>query len=284
MWGQSGFPFLQEFKDLLSRSYEAGFNEADFKGHADDERLRINAWVEEKTAGRIRDILKPPDVTPLTTLVLANAIYFKAAWAQPFREQATREGDFFVSDKETVKAQFMNRTGEYPHAETPVFEMILVPYLGGELVMAVFLPKARGGLAELEKALDAKAIGECVQSAKQQSVEASIPKFRIGQRYLLNGTLAEMGVKDAFSGESADFSGITGKKDIWIGLVIHQSFVEVNEAGTEAAAATIVSMKRGNGGHGKARKFVADRPFMFAIMDLKTGAMLFLGRVENPAK
>jgi serpin B len=283
LWGQAGYPFRPEFKELLSKSYEAGFREADFVAETEKARLAVNAWVEDKTAKRIRDILAPGNLTPLTRLVLANAIYFKAAWEEAFEEDATREGDFFVSEKEAVRARFMNKEGRYGYAETPELQVLVLPYQGRDLAMAVVLPRAREGLAAIEKALDAKALEGWLGAARHEEVDVSLPKFRVESSFELGGTLKAMGMGDAFTAGKADFAGMADTKELSIALVIHKSFVNVNEAGTEAAAATVVSMK-GEGAPGELKAFRADRPFLFAIVDRKTASVLFLGRVANPAK
>jgi serpin B len=283
LWGQAGYPFRPEFKDLLAKSYEAGFREADFVAEAEKARLDVNAWVEEKTAKRIRDILQPGSLTTLTRLVLANAVYFKAAWEQPFHEESTREGDFFVSEKETLKARFMNKDGRFAYAETPDLQILLLPYQGRDLAMAVLLPRAPGGLAAVEKALDAKAFKGWLDAARGEEAIVALPKFRIESAFELGGSLKAMGMRDAFTAGKADFTGMADTKELSIALVVHKSFVDVNEAGTEAAAATVVSMK-GEGMPEEPKTFRADRPFLFAIVDRKTGSLLFLGRVANPAK
>jgi serpin B len=284
LWGQAGYPFRPEFKELMAKNYEAGFREADFAGDAEKARLDVNAWVEEKTAKRIRDILEPGALTPATRLVLANAVYFKAAWEDPFEKEATRPGDFLVSGKETVRVSFMNRSGTFAYAETPELQVLWLPYRGRDLAMAVLLPRAGEGLAAIEKKLDAKALQGWTSAARHEEVDVSLPKFRIESCFQLGGTLQEMGVKDAFSGVKADFTGMAEKHDLSIALVIHKSFVDVNEAGTEAAAATVVALKSEGEPEAKPKTFRADRPFLFAIVDRKTDSVLFVGRVANPAK
>ena len=283
LWGQKGYPFKADFLGLLKRSYEAGLQEADFGADPDKARKAINAWVEEKTKNKIREILPPGTVPASTRLVLANAIYFKAAWVQPFEKEATREGEFLLSSKEKVRVPFMRRTGDFRYAETESMQVLTLPYQGGDLAMAVLLPKAVEGLPELEKGLDAGAFWRAWDAAASAEVNVQLPKFKIESAFPLNDALISLGMGDAFAPGKADFTGMADTKELFIGFVIHKTFVDVNEAGTEAAAATVVGMLGGDM-PAEPKAFKADRPFLFAIVDGKTRSILFLGRVANPAK
>jgi serpin B len=283
LFGQKGFAFLPEFVAGNRKAYDAGFSELDFKGYPEKSRLAVNAWVEEKTRKRVKDILAPGAVTPDTRLALANALYFIAPWEHAFEPEATKDGVFRPAEGEPVKVPFMRRMETYRFTDGGAFDVLVLPYRGGELAMAVILPKAADGLPAVEAALEPGAFWAVLRAAKWMDVDVAIPKFRIESSFDLKEPLLAMGMKDAFSETKADFSGMTGKKDLFLGLVVHKSFVAVDEKGTEAAAATVALMEL-KGIPQKEKEFVADHPFLFAIADLKTETVLFLGRVANPAK
>ena len=231
----------------------------------------------------MKDILARDMVTSDTRLALANALYFIAPWAAPFEAEATKEGMFRTGADAPVKVPFMHRMESYRIADAGTHEVLILPYRGGDLAMAILLPKTVDGLAAVEAALEPGAFWAALRSAKRADVDVAIPKFRIESFFDLKDSLLAMGLKDAFSETKADFSGMTGKKDLYVGLVVHKSFVAVDEKGTEAAAATVVLMWD-KGMPQKEKEFIADHPFLFAIVDLKTETVLFLGRVANPAK
>ncbi len=283
LFGQKGFTFLPEFIEGNRKAYDAGFSELDFKADPEKSRLAINAWVAEKTRKRVTDILAPGMVKTDTRLALANALYFIAQWAAPFKVEATQEGTFRLDAKDSVKVPFMHKMDSYRIAETETHQVLILPYRGNELAMVILLPKTVDGLASVEAGLKPEEFWATLRSAKWADVEVTIPKFRIESFFNLKDTLLALGMKDAFSDVSADFSGMTGKKDLFVGLVIHKSFVGVDEKGTEAAAATVVLMTL-KGMPQKDKDFLADHPFLFSIVDFKTESMLFLGRVSNPAK
>ena len=283
IFGQTGFEFLPEFLEGNRKAYDAGFSTLDFRGEPEKSRLAVNAWVEEKTRKRVKDILAPGMVTPDTRMALANALYFIAPWTEAFEEGATSEGDFHLDAANSVKVPFMHRMEGYRHSDAGNFSCLVLPYRGGDLAMAVLLPKTVDGLVALESSLKPEAFWSTMRSARRKDVEVALPKFRIESFFNLGEILPGMGMKDAFSDKAADFSGMRAHKDLFVGLVVHKAFVKVDEKGTEAAAATVVLMKE-KGIPQKDVAFVADHPFLFAIVDLKTETVLFLGRVANPAK
>ncbi len=280
LFGQKGNGFLPDFLESCSRSYEAGLSELDFFSDAEKSRLAINAWVLDKTRKRIPNLLAPGTVRAETKLVLVNAVYFLAPWDRPFTAESTAKGDFMTGAR-TVKASFMRNMDDYFHSEADSFDCLVLFYRGGDLCMAIVLPKKTDGLGALESGMTAKSLWTAVSSAKAKTVDLRLPKFRIESSFDLKDTLVELGMKDAFSNQKADFSGMTATPELFISMVVHKAFVSVDEKGTEAAAATAVLMKPR--GMPRAEKvFVADHPFLFAILDMKTESILFMGRVADP--
>lgn len=283
LWGQSGFPFLPRFMNLLRTDYGAGFQQVDFLHNADGARQTINAWVEKETQDKIQNLIPPGVLNPATELVLTNAIYFKGTWAAPFDKKATQDQPFHVSAGGEKKVPMMQRTGNYRYAEGADFQALKLPYAGYALSMIVLLPHAADGLPQLEKELTASTkLSDFFDRFDDEKVVVSMPRFRMTNSFELAPALISMGMEDAFGGR-ADFSGMTGAKGLFISNVIHKAFVEVNEQGTEAAAATGVVMVGAVAFRPKPPKvFRADHPFLFVIRDEKSGAILFMGRLAKP--
>ena len=287
LWGQKGHAFLPEFLALLEARYGAGLEQLDFARATEAARQTINGWVEEKTREKIKDLLKPGILNAMTRLVLTNAIYFKGKWAGPFNEKATREEDFFITPEKKVAAPLMHRTAKFGYFEGDGLQALELPYQGDRLAMVVLLPKrnvppgAKDGLAAREASLSSEKVAEWIGKLRRRKVEVALPRFKTTAEFSLGDTLVAMGMTDAFG--RADFSGMTGTRDLFISAVIHKAFVDVNEEGTEAAAATAVVIRPLNGG-GSPPAFRADHPFLFLIRDTKTGAILFLGRILDPTK
>jgi serpin B len=281
LWGQKGFGFLPEFLGLLQRKYGAGLEEVDFVTNTEGARQTINNWVESKTAQKVKDLLSPGVLDPRTTvLVLTNAIYFKGAWLYPFDKQRTADGDFFVSADRKVAVPMMRQTRRFRHADAGDLQVLEMDYKGDALSMVVLLPKKADGLAPLEQSLAQGKLDDLLPGLKEAEVAVLLPRFKMEWKAELQEPLGKMGMPLAFTG-NADFSGMTGRKgDICISKVIHKAFVDVNEEGTEAAAATAVIMARGM--PAKPVVFRADHPFIFLIRDKASGCILFLGRVANP--
>jgi serpin B len=282
LWGQTGFDFLPDFVNVLKTDYGAGLHEVDFQHNSEEARQTINAWVEKETRDKITDLIGPGVLTHLTRLVLTNAIYFKGTWADKFDKKTTQDEPFHISAGEEKKAPTMHCTASYDYMEGDDFQALKLGYAGGELSMIVLLPRSIDGLPQLEKELTLAKLSDLLGRLDNQTVVVSIPRFKLAQEFELGPVLGSMGMEDAFDG-AADFSGMTGKKDFVISDVIHKAFVEVNEEGTEAAAATAVVMRT----MAVARPmppvvFRADHPFLFLIEDEKSGAILFMGRVVKP--
>jgi serpin B len=286
LWGQKGKAFLPDFTKLVKDNYGAGLEELDFIKDTEGSRKTINAWVEKQTREKIKDLLQPGILTTDTRLVLTNAIYFKGTWSKAFEKVGTRDEPFKLAGGKEVKAPMMNQEGKYGYLEAANCQIVKLPYKGDELSMVVILPKAADGLARLEKDMT-PALLHSFDGGKFQREEVilALPKFKIVCQYSLAEPLAALGMKDAFTA-AADFSGMDGEKDLFISAVVHKAFVEVNEEGTEAAAATAaVATAMAMPMQPKPPViFKADHPFLFLIRHEKSGAILFMGRVADPTK
>lgn len=281
LWLERSFPFLEPYLGLVKAHYGAEFRAADFVGAAEEARQEINAWTEGRTEGRIRDLVPPDAVNPATVLVLVNAIYFKAAWTDQFDAAGTSDAPFHVTPERDAMVPMMNRTGTLAYGESELAQIVEVPYGGGGMSMVVVLPRAPDGLAALEAALTAERLEAWVSALGDRRVALSLPRFRIEQSFSLNDALAALGMRRAFA--DADFSGMVAGGGVFISEVLHKAFVDVDEQGTEAAAATAVIMMKASIGAPEAPVvFRADHPFLFLVRDRATGSILFLGRVVDP--
>ena len=279
LWGQEGAPFLAAYLDIMKKHYRAGINRVDFKGDAEKARQTINMWVEGKTRERIRELLRRGDIGPDTSLVLVNAIHFKAPWLHPFKERWTKPRAFSITGKDKLAVPTMHLVKSFRHGATAGGRMIELPYKDGRYSMVVVLPD--GDLATYEKTLDAAALRTSIAVLRGERVDLQLPRFRTTRSFSLGETMAAMGMPKAFTGK-ADFSGMNGKRNLFISAIVHKAFVSVNEAGTEAAAATAVVMLKGGRPSGKPVEFHCDRPFLYLIRERKTGCILFMGRVIDP--
>jgi serpin B len=282
LWGQKGHAIRPEFLALTRQQYGAEMQLVDFAQAAAASR-EINRWVEEQTNDKIKDLIPPGSLDALTRLVLTNAVYFKGDWVHPFDKRNTQEEDFSISAQEKVKAPLMNEQTKLGYAEEEAFQAVELPYAGRELSMVVLLPKKVDGLPELEKAITVDKLAALVAKFRVREVITHLPKFKLATSFGLNTTLEAMGMKRAFSGQ-ADFSGIS-TEPLYISAVLHKAFVDVNEEGTEAAAATGVMVRAMAARPTEPTPvFRADHPFLFLIRDTKTGSILFMGRLNNPSK
>jgi serpin B len=289
LWAQQGSNFESSYLTLMQSDYTADFQRVDFKTQPEAVRGTINEWVEKETNDRITNLIGPGVLTPQTRLVLTNAIYFKGTWRDPFEKGATTaEGDFHLSAAQTAKTALMHRTGGYRYFDGGTFQELELPYQGDDLAMVVLLPKETDGLNALERRFSSVAAQAWVDKLEPfGKVIVTLPRFRMTQQFELSGTLAKMGMPRAFT-PAADFSGMTGKPEFSISAAIHKAFIDVNEEGTEAAAATatvmVATAMRAPMQEPPPVVFRADHPFLFMIRDVKTGGILFLGRVEDPTK
>jgi serpin B len=280
IWGQKDFKFLSEFLDVLAENYGAGLRILDFITEPEKSRRAINDWVSDQTEGRIKNLIPPGAIDELTRLVLTNAIYFNAAWQFPFEKHATRDGIFHLLDGDEVTVPMMRKTEFIGYVAGDGYQAIELLYDGGELSMVILLPRA-GRFEAFEEALAAQKVNCIIGRIERQKVRLTMPGFEFRSRFDLSATLAAMGMPDAFSGK-ADFSGMTGARDLFIADVFHKAFVSVDEAGTEAAAATAVVVVPIAAVYPPPVEVNVDRPFIFLIRDIETGTILFVGRVLNP--
>ena len=281
LWSQKGYGFLAEFLELIEAKYGGKLNEVDFITATEAARQTINAWVEKETKDKIKNLIQRGVLTPLTRLVLTNAIYFKGNWARQFEEENTREAPFTLINGEKVDVPMMNQTAEFNYMEAEDFQGLELPYVDDELSMIILLPKETDGLRGFEKSLTAENLSQWLARLRKREVIVSVPKFKETCQFSLADVLKSMGMTDAFLGK-ADFSGMNGKRDIFISAVIHKAFVDVNEEGTEAAAATAVVVVTTAVRPEKIPVFRADHPFLFLIRDNDSGSILFIGRMMNP--
>jgi serpin B len=285
LWVEKAFPVLPDFVGQLQNHYGAGLFNMDFRGAPDPSRQQINAWVEDKTKSRIRDLLPSGTITPETRVVLCNAIYFKGKWAIPFDEENTKPQPFTLGDGKKVQVPLMEHVAQWAgYFEEPDLQGLEVRYKGDELSMLVLLPRDPAGLPALEKGLTAEKLARWCNQLRNQGVHVLLPKFKLEKQSGLKQLLQRLGMKRAFS-EAADFSGITQAERVMITDALHKAFVEVNEEGTEAAAATgMVVGATSERDPVTPPLFRADHPFLFLIRDRQTGAILFLGRLDDPSR
>jgi serpin B len=282
IWGQEGYQFQQAFLDVLAENYGAGLRIVDFKSAPEQSRLTINNWVSNQTSDKINDLIPQGSITTLTRLVLTNAIYFDAAWASPFNKQQTQDGTFCLLDGSDVTVPMMRQTEALNYAEGDNYQAVEIPYDGNQLSMLILLPKA-GQLTSFEASLNSQTVNSIINELASEEVALTMPKFQFDSSFSLKSTLSAMGMPQAFQPEVADFSGMTGNQDLFISDVVHKACISVNEAGTEAAAATGVIV--GTTAMPVATvQLTIDHPFIFAIRDMATGTILFMGRVENPTQ
>jgi serpin B len=322
LWVQQGYSLLPEFLKLNKDNYEAGLNQVDFKGATEASRQTINLWVEQRTENKIRDLLQPGILNSYTRLVLTNAIYFKGDWEQQFKKEETKDEDFHLSATQAIKTPLMHMTKEsnysygrdccgpavthprpvhmtkgFDYFDGGSFQALEIPYKNNELSMIILLPKAMEGLSAFEQSLSPANMQKLLdQLLPAREVIVTMPKFKMEAEFVLKDTLIAMGMKKAFDGNVADFSGTASRKtmqrdgngNLYIGAVIHKAYVDVSEEGTEAAAATAVVHRGMTGAPVRHPQppiiFRADHPFMFLIRDNRSGSILFIGRVANPSK
>ena len=286
VWGQKDYSFLETYLDTLMINYGAGIRLVDFIKDPQQARNTINDWVAEQTENRIEELLSQNDVTNLTRLVLTNTIYFNASWAIPFDPDETYNGVFYLENGTAVTVPMMiprvgiGENGEhYAAIDGPDYQAVELPYYGGNFSMVIIIPDS-GLFGAFEQNLDS-VIYEIIDNLEVQEVMLRMPRFECESRFNLSDTLSEMGMPEAFTG-AADFSGMDGTLSLFIGKVIHQASITLDEAGTEAAAATAVVMNYGTGLPNNPLEITINRPFIYLIRDNQTGTILFLGRVKNP--
>ena len=279
LWGQKDYKFLDSFLDVVGRNYGAGLRLLDFINQPEPSRVTINDWVSDQTEGKIKDLLPQGVIDAATRLVLTNAIYFNALWLSPFDKGATSNGTFHLIGGGNVTVPMMMQTHSFGYASGDGYQAVELPYNGSQLSMVILLPDS-GKFEAFENKLNATFADRIISDLGFCEVDLTLPRFKYEYECSLADTLVGMGMPKAFSG-GADFSGMTGNRELMISDVLHKAYVSVNEAGTEAAAATAVVMRL-TAIHGETAQMTVDRPFIFLIRDIDTGTILFIGRVMNP--
>ncbi|MBN1369810.1 MAG: serpin family protein [Dehalococcoidaceae bacterium] len=281
IWGQKGFEFLSGFLDELAENYGAGMNLVDFINKTEESRVAINEWVSEQTGGKISELVGRGAVDAMTRLVLTNAIYFKGAWKHPFEPHRTSDGLFRLLDAEEIFVPMMSQTRLFNYSEAEGCQAVELPYKGGWTSMLLILP-GQGEFESFSRALEVEKLGSIIAGLKPRDVTLTMPRFKFEFSLSLKQALSKLGMANAFTGH-ADFSGMTGGRELYLQDVLHKAFVAVNEEGTEAAAATavMVGIKMYMP---LSVRMTLDRPFIFLIRHTGTGAILFAGQVVDPGK
>jgi serpin B len=282
LWAQQDYPFLEEYTNTVGQYYGGRVTNLDFVGAHEQSRQIINTFIEENTNDKIKDLIPQGVLNANTRLVLTNAIYFKGTWVKQFDKKDTRDEDFTTLSGEKIKVPMMRLTGddaEFNYAETDDVQLLEMSYDGEDLSMLIILPK--NDVEYVESFIHPNRLAEWRSMLREQRVDIFIPKFTFETKYFMAKTLSDMGMPSAF--DNADFSGMDGTKQLSIAAVIHQAFVDVNEEGTEAAAATGVVMGIESVGP-RIPVFRADHPFIFIIQQKETGNILFMGKVANPSE
>lgn len=286
LWTQAGHPFTLEFLEIVEGEFQANLKQIDFVTEAESARIEVNRWIAQKTREKIRDILPPQTLTSKTKMLLANAAYFRGTWSKPFKKSETRLQPFHLSPGNQVRSAFMHHRDSVRYMENADFQAVELPYgkPGQPFAMLVLLPRQIDGCRALESRFTPAFLQSLAPQFKFQAVDLYIPRFKIDSSFELKSVLTQMGMPDAFT-PAADFSGIDGTRLLYLSGVAHKAWCEVNEEGTEAAAATVV----GGRPAGMAVSlppvpvFRADHPFLFLIRDSRSGSILFWGRVADPA-
>ncbi|MGE5221341.1 MAG: serpin family protein, partial [Omnitrophica WOR_2 bacterium] len=281
IWGQAGFPFEQAYLDLLAQNYGAGLRLADFQQDPEASRNLINQWVSEATKDKIKDLFPQGSIDANTRLALANAIYFKAAWESPFTKESTSDKTFHLADGSAVDVPMMYQGNAHlEYAKEAGYQAVGLPYVGDQVKMVAVMPD-EGKFQAFESGLTAAQLNGIFQSLQGQTIDLSMPKFKFETEFDLGKTLTTLGMANAFNPDQADFSGMDGRKDLYISAVLHKAYIAVDENGTEAAAATGVAIGV-TAIQANIPQVTLDRPFLFFIIDQETGTVLFAGKVMNP--
>ncbi len=288
LWLQQDYEVVPAYLEAVKKSYFGGIFAADFKNNVEGERQTINKWVEDRTNNRIKDLIKPQMINNLTRLILTNAIYFFSEWQNKFVRQMTQDDDFTLITGENVTVPLMYQKKYFAYTENAMFQGIEIPYRNADLSLVILLPKKVDGIIEMENSLKTKQLTGWLRKAPFEEVVLYLPKFKITSEFSLANTLKDMGINDAFDLERADFSGISPKSpdprlNVYIGDVIHKAFIDLNEEGTEAAAATAVVMAAGAAMVERPSPvFRVDHPFLLMIRDTETDSILFMGCIMDP--
>lgn len=286
LWGEKTQKFSPQFLQLNRTYYQAKLENLNFKKHPEKSRLIINKWIENKTRKKIKNLIPRGLIDANTSLVLTNAICFKGNWQYTFRKRQTQKMDFLVGNQCFPGIKFMRMTRNFRYRENALLQAIEIPYQGNKMQMLVLLPKDKNGLKAIEKSLSVKNYQKLMDGMFSTKVALSLPKFKMTVKTRLKRSLKQMGMPGAFSNQ-ADFSGMTRSSILKISELVHKAFVEVSEKGTEAAATAVVMTTKSRTSHRSStppKIFKADHPFIFIIKDVRTGSILFMGRMTNPTE
>ncbi|KAM6167525.1 serpin B11 [Erethizon dorsatum] len=284
LYGAKTMAFNQQYLSCSEKLYQARLQSVDFEQSTEETRKTINAWVEKKTDGKITNLFEKGTIDPSSVMVLVNAIYFKGQWQNKFQESETVKSPFQLSEGKSVTVDMMHQTGTFKLAfiKNPQMQVLEMPYVNNKLSMVILLPAGAANLAEIENQLNVRTFQEWINCSNkmEREVEVHIPRFKLEIKYELNTLLKSLGMTNIFSPAKADFSGMSPDKGLYLSKVIHKSYVDVNEEGTEAAAATgdNIAVKRLPLRH----QFVANRPFLFFIVEIPTRIVLFAGKLASP--
>ncbi|MEH2152714.1 serpin family protein [Nostoc sp.] len=287
LWPQTGYPLLKEFLNLVNNSYGVVVTAVDYQKDPEAAENIINAWVAEKTEDKIQNLISANSLNELTRLVLVNAIYFQGDWKNKFDNTLTETAPFWITSAKKIQVPMMEQQETLGYKETEDLQVLQLPYVGDDLSMLVLLPKQINGLRELEDNLTLENLANWVEGLQEREVRVFLPRFKVSSQFQLNETLIAMGMRDGFDQNKANFSGMDGRENgLCIGAVVHQAFVDVNEEGTEAAAATAMGMLDLCCSEQPlpVPVFKVDRPFIFLIREKITESILFLGKIVNPEK
>ncbi len=280
VWAEAGFPLLDTYVGIVTGCYRAEARNADFSGNPEAQRQTINGWVSEATHGRIEDLLGPGSISADTRMVLTNAVYFKGSWLDEFDPGQTREGSFTTLAGVEKTVPLMHRTDDMDYFDGEGFRAVSLPYSDGASRMVAILPDS--GVREFEQRFSTADLTAMTDGFSTREVFLAMPRFECTSSFSLSPVLSGMGMAGAFDPSTADFSGMTGGRDLFVSDVVHKAFVRVDETGTEAAAATGVIMALTAMPQDQPVQFVLDRPFVFLIIDDLTGTVLFMGRMADP--
>lgn len=283
LWAERSYDFRSEYLALAEDAYKAPVARMDFRARPEAARAAVNRWTEEQTNDRIKDLLPLGSIDEDTRLVLTNAVYFKADWFRAFDPEASHDRDFKLLSGKKEQHRFMRRHDRYRYLNTETAQLLAIPYAGGKQSMVIALPRPDAGMADAEAALQPEMINRLLRSGSRDVV-ATVPKFKLTESLGLKEVLERLGMEDAFR-NGADFSKMSFDNDLAISDVIHKAFIEIDEEGTEAAAATAVVMMQTSSAEYRPPTplyFTADRPFLFCITDDASGEILFMGRLVKP--
>uniref|UniRef100_G3VJ13 Serpin B6 n=1 Tax=Sarcophilus harrisii TaxID=9305 RepID=G3VJ13_SARHA len=280
LFGEKTHDFISSFKESCQKFYHSNVEELDFANASEEARKYINKWTEEKTEDLIQELLSNDSINPWTSLVLVNAIYFKGKWEKKFDKNRTREEMFKISKQKPVQMMFLKSRFRMRHIEDVSTQVLVLPYVGGQMDMVIFLPDENTDLKMLEQGLTPEKLTDWLKPERMKMTEVGVylPRFKLEENLDMENILQKLGMSDAFDMSKADFSGISAGKDLFLSKVSHKAFVEVNEESTEAAAATVVGLR----GSCLCSFFVVDHPFLFLIRDNSSKTILFWGKVISP--